>query len=239
MNNTTGYTKVCANCGKTFEAKRTTAVYCSESCRVKAHNVKKQGYTLDIVRYKSGDNPMIQEQMIELSGDIEMKDVFKIIDESSIQLKRLQELNDTYQQHNRELKEKLNQLKIMQSEIKEGEIDKLNLILELPQSVLYNTYLNEEYLNAVNNNDINASERLVHDFAISNDVTIQIKIRMYENEIVKKITEFDKQLRETELNIDAIEKEISEYDERIRQTYQGIRFYQSRISKYDALITGR
>ena len=239
MNNTTSYTKVCANCGKTFEAKRTTAVYCSESCRVKAHNEKKQTYTGKTEHFNSSLSSMLHDTDIELTGDITINDVFKIIDESSNQLERLQKQIKEYQYRNKELKDKLKDLKIQQTNIREGDIEKLKLIIELPQSVLYNTYLNEEYLNAINNNDANASEKLVHDFAISNDVTIQNRIKMYENEIVQKISEFDKQLRETELNIDAIEKEISEYDERIRQSYQEIRFYQSRISKYDALITGR
>ena len=232
--------KVCPECGKTFVAKRSDAICCSDKCRssfnYKRKERKKQGFqtTSESSSISNSQNP------VELSGKLELnhltekisvfeKQILRISDE----IKALQNNNEILVQQKEGLKEQIVMMEI-------GEKLKLKKRSEMTDYALFNNYLNIPYQTAKKKGDKFAKTRLKTEEDIQNKFNHELKLEIqnFRSAISAKLEKLNWEYQLVQYQFDVLINTHEQNNQRITKLHEELRFYEARILKYESLLSG-
>ncbi|WP_010662694.1 DUF2256 domain-containing protein [Marinilabilia salmonicolor] len=235
--------KICLICGKEFTPKRSDASYCSEKCRAKA-NYKKRVAAKEKTESYENIEPftMVPEiQSPPLKGELSMDSMLGFIEKSENEIKRLtDEINELKSQNNM-LANDIFTLKEQVKTTGEINIKKIELVLELTDSQIFNNYLNTEYLTAKKMDKANPEKLLKTDWEITgySGESFRQRINNYRMRLKNEILKLEGQADNIQNQIRKTETLIVSNKETIQENIQQVRFYQSRILRYEGLLVGK
>ena len=224
-------TKICPQCQKTFEARRTDAVYCSSKCRVNAHLDKSK------VDHPSPVNSCEDVQQVDDLSYISQLSVAECrakIDELESQLLVLQKRNDKLVDDNVLYSAESDELTRFYLEFEKATQLRLQTILNMPAYQIYNTYLNKEYLDAVAANDKYAHQHLISEYGWQwgNDSAVY-RTSQFFNE---KVDEMNKGLSDSlaqRARVEALDVLMKTNVSELKFIKEKMRILHSRILKYE------
>lgn len=236
-------TKTCLYCGKTYEAKRSDAVFCSESCRTKSNyqKRKKQNNFTDTL---SNAVPSVRDEdepdcEIKVTGSVSFESLKENIEKYEQEYKQLISKTNHLLHENFSLIGQINQLEKQISAIQTSQIEKLTLTRQLSDVELYNTYLNKPYMEAKQAGEKYLKHKLITEtemrFHSNNEIRIQIgKFRF---NIETKVLSHQSDIESLKHQIRGLQSVIDLNKEQLKVLTNQVRFCQNRIIKYEALLT--
>ncbi len=233
-------TKVCPECGTTFEAKRSDAICCSDKCR-SAFNYKRKERKKEILQtYSNSELNNNCKTGVELSGKLELNslagriDIFeKHILRISDEIKSIENKSDLHIQQKKALKEQIVELEM-------GDKLKLKQRSEMSDYALYNNYLNKAYQAAKQKGDQFAKTRLITESDIQNKFNHELKLEIqnYRNSLNTKLEKLNLELKFVQDQFDDLMNIQEQNNTRISELHNELRFYEARILKYESLLSG-
>lgn len=233
-------TKICPECGKTFDAKRSDAICCSDKCRssfnYKRKERKKQGFQT------SSENSSISnfQNPVELSGKLELNHLTDKISVFEKQILRISDEIKTSENKNDILNQQIVTLKEKMIMLEMGEKLQLKKRAEMSDYSLYNNFLNASYQTAKNNGDQFAKTRLKteEDLQSKFNHELKLEIQNYRSAIATKIEKLNWELNIIRNQLEALRIEQDQTNFRISDLHKEMRFYEARILKYESLLSG-
>ena len=236
-------TLTCKHCGKTFDAKRSNASYCSDKCRTSAFYQKKNPHSakknISSAVFQENEQSIVSKK-VHISGSIDFAEIKCSIMSFEQELKnsseKVEQLSAKNNQVLFEIKEISEELVLYEND----RILRLEQRLYLPDDVLYNRYLNKDYLEA-KQKDNNPETKLVSLSDIQQSYFGKIMrndILVYREKLENKIAEYNAKIQKMKTSVPLKEKEMETNRAEIKQCRNTITFLQNRIFSYDKLLTG-
>lgn len=239
--------KQCILCSTEFEAKRADANYCSEKCRAKAnYKIRKKKasgeYSPANLPGNSSLNAPIERaknNKFEVNGTLKVDEICQMIANTE------QIITNIYTE-NTLLKAQITELSAQKAhfcsqiiEIREIKVNKLESILQLSDTDLYNTYLNGEYQEAVKANNILADFKLITPYKLSleSSSNLVFKINQYRLKAKNLIIANNSEVSKLNQQIQDIEASTKSLNKTIDENNASIRFNQTRIIHLEQLLS--
>ncbi|MCT4643865.1 MAG: hypothetical protein N4A74_02680 [Carboxylicivirga sp.] len=240
--------KQCILCSTEFEAKRTDANYCSEKCRSKAnYKIRKKKASGEYSPVNLPDNPPhstpirgAKNNKIEVNGTLKADNLCQMITNTERTIANICAENTA-------IKAQITKLSAQKSlfcsqiiEIKEVKTKKLEVIMQLSDTDLYNTYLNGEYQEAVKKNNSLADFKLIttHKLSLESSSNLVFKINQYRLKVKNLIIAHNSEISKLNQQILDTESSIKDLNKSIDENNASIRFNQTRIMRLEQLLSG-
>ncbi|MFW5888002.1 MAG: hypothetical protein ACOCUH_04320 [Bacteriovoracia bacterium] len=233
-------TKICPECGITFEAKRSDATCCSDKCRsafnYKRKERRKQNLQIPL-QNDLGDN---FQNEAELNGKLEMNHLIGKIESFENHVLRIQDEIKTFEGKNENLNQQMTALNQQIVMLEAGEKLKLKKRAEMTDYALYNNYLNVAYQKAKKNGDQFAKTRLVTEEVVQSRFNCELKLEIqnYRSGLSAKLEKLNLELQVVQDQFDGVKNMQEQYIQKIKELHNELRFYEARILKYESLLTG-
>lgn len=233
-------TKVCPECGKTFEAKRSDAVCCSGKCRSTFNNKRKERQKQDLSVSLFRDIDDSSQNELEVSGSIDIKHLIEKIGSFEKHISRINEEIQLTDAKGENLNKEMTDLKQQMAALEMGEKLKLKNQTALTDYALYNNYLNVAYRTAKQKGDQFAKTRLVtvDDIQSKFNHEMKLEIQNYRSVLDAKLEKLDWELRLVQDQCDALIIKREQNNSKMAELHNELRFYEARILKYESLLTG-
>jgi len=240
--------KQCILCTTEFEAKRADANYCSEKCRAKAnYEIRKKKASGEFSPANLTGNSSLNAPIerakyskIEVNGTLKVDEICQMIANTEQTIASIRAENTALKAQITELSAQKTHFCSQIIEIKEIKVNKLEAILQLSNTDLYNTYLNGEYKEAVKANNMLADFKLItaHKLSLDSSANLLFKINQYRLKVKNLIFAHNSEISKLNQQILDIETSKKELDATINENNASIRFNQSRIMRLEQLLSG-
>nr|WP_321451472.1 hypothetical protein [uncultured Carboxylicivirga sp.] len=238
--------KQCILCSAEFKAKRADANYCSEKCRSKAnYKIRKKKASGEYSPINSPDNSSYntpieraKNSKIEVNGTLKAVEICQMIANTELTIAKICAENTALKDQITELSAQKADFCLQIIEIKEVKVNKLESMLKLSDTDLYNTYLNGEYKEAVKANNALADFKLVtsHKLSLGSSANLLFKINQYRLKIKNLIIAHNSEVSKMNQQILDIETNLKSLIKTIDENNASIRFNQTRIIRLEQLL---
>ncbi len=232
-------TKVCPECGTTFEAKRTDAICCSNKCRSTFNYKRKERNKQPLQNSTSLDATNIAQNEIEMTGELELKQVVGKIESFEKQILRIHDDIRTTETEGANLSTQMADAKQQMITFEIGAKLLLKQRTEMSDYALYNNFLNVAYQTAKQKGDQFAKTRLVTEADIQSKFNHELKLEIlnYRSTLSTKLEKLNGELSILQGQFEALNYKQEHINLKLSELYNQMRFYEARIFKYESLLT--
>lgn len=240
-------TKTCQLCASEFEAKRSDAAYCSEKCRAKSNyqiRKRKDNITTSTDNYEDNSPISLTDKSVKtkknhIKGSINIEELLQIVGNCENKLEQLNATKSAFSAQNTTLNGQILDLQHKYDEIMKDKVVKLKLVISKPDSIIYNRYLNSEYISAEKAGNSFAKSKLLTEKDLQEKLNYHLlhKVKNYKLKIENQMITLQTEANHINAEIINLSAQIDNHKNSIDDFAQQTRFYQNRIIRFEQLLS--